>query len=274
MRRLLVLLLLVAIARADFLTEKAEVTIGDILPDGSARVHESIKFLMFGNYSQSVYDSGLSANDLSFWSTNIGLKDMKLHVNTAKVDIRDLRVRPQPRTKCNPIQGVCHGEIILDYLAYPAYSDNATLDPVPGTGLFTVEKYKPRTRRYTLNPQSLSFTTTPEGNIILDPMVYLVVKPPADSVVTDVNPQAPDFSTQLPAHIDSLSWNDIVLVKFSLIFTVEDSIDKEVADFISGILVSITRTLSSPYGPALVAIVIILAGSYLYIATARRKGEE
>lgn len=274
MRWLVALLLLAAIAHADFLTEKVEVTISDIQPDGSAKVHESIKFLMFGNYSQSVYDSGLTANDLSFWSTNVGLKDMKFHVNTGKVDIRDFRLRPQPRTKCNPIQGVCHGELILDYRAYPSYQDNATLEPVAGTGLFTVEKYKPRTRRYTLNPAALSFTTTPEGNIILDDVAYLVVKPPEGSVVADVNPQPEDLSLSLPAHADSLSWSDVVLVKFSLIFSVEDSIDKEVSDFLSGITVSITRTLSSPHGLALIAVIAILAGAYLYVTTAKRKGEE
>lgn len=274
MRWLVALLLLAAMAHAEFLMEKVEVAISDIRPDGSARVHESIKFLMFGNYSQSVYDSGLTANDLSFWSANVGLKDLKFHVNTGKVDIRDFRLRPQPRTKCNPIQGVCHGELILDYRAYPSYLDNATMEPAPGTGLFTVEKYKPRTRRYTLNPAALSFTTTPEGNIILEDMVYLVVTPPADSVVADANPQPEGLQFSLPAHVDSLSWSDAVLVKFSLVFSVEDSIDKEVADFLSGITVSITRALNSPHGLALVAVVAILGGAYLYVATAKRKGED
>ncbi|MDD5339685.1 MAG: hypothetical protein PHV13_00365 [Candidatus ainarchaeum sp.] len=274
MKWLAALLLFITVANADFLMEQVDVTVSDIKPDGSAHVHESIKFLMFGNYSQSVYDSGMTSNDLSFWSTNVGLKDLKLHVNTAKVDIRDFRLRPQPRTRCNPIQGVCHGELILDYLAYPSYQGNTTMEPLAGTGLFTVEKYKPRTRRYTLNPSALSFTTTPEGNVILEQMVHLTVNPPQDSVVTDVNPQPADFAVQLPAHVDSLSWTDIVLVKFSLIFSVEDSIEKEVADFLSGITGSFTRTLSSPYGPSLIAVVLILAGSYLYITMAKRKGEE
>jgi len=274
MRWLVALLLLVAVANAEFLTEAVGVTISDIKPDGSAKVHESIKFLMFGNYSKSVYDSGMTSNDLSFWSTNIGLKDMKFHVNTAKVDVRDFRLRPQPRTRCNPIQGVCHGELILDYLAYPSYVNNESTEPMPGTGLFTVEKYKPRTRRYTLNPAALAFTTTPEGNVILDPFVQLIINPPEGSVLTDINPQPADFTVQLPAPVDSLSWSDIVLVKFSLIFSVEDGIDKEVADFLSGITNNVTHTINSPYGPSLLALIIILAGSYLYITMAKRKGEE
>lgn len=274
MKWLVALLLLASMANADFLLQQVDVTLGDIQADGSAHVHESIKFLMFGNYSESVYDSGMTSNDLSFWSANIGLKDMKFHINPATVDIRDFRLRPQPRNSCNPIQGVCHGELILDYQAYPSYADNASTEPIPGTGIFTVDKYKPRTRRYTLNPSALSFTTTPEGNIILDPAVHLTVDLPSGSVLQDVNPQPADFNTPLPAHVDSLSWSDTVLVKFSLVFSVEDSIDKEVADFLSGITVNFTRTLSSPYGPPLIALVVILMGSYLYITMAKRKGEE
>jgi len=273
MKWLVALLLLASMANADFLLEQVTVTISDIQPDGSAHVHESIKFLMFGNYSEAVYDSGMTSNDLSYWSTNVGLKDVKFHVNPAKVDIRDFRLRPQPRNRCNPIQGVCHGELVLDYEAFPSYTDNTSATSIPGTGLFTVEKYKPRTRSYTLNPAALSFTATPEGNIILEPMVQLVIEPPANSVLLDVNPQPEDFNVQLPAHVDSLSWTDTVLVKFSLVFSVEDSIDKEVSDFLSGITLNFTSTLGSPYGPPLVVLLVILVGSYMYITMSKRKGE-
>jgi hypothetical protein len=275
MRRLLILLLLASIVSAEFLIERVDVTVSDIQSDGSAKVHESIKFIMTGDYSTSVYDSGISNNELSFWSTNIGLKDVKFHVNTAKVDVRDLRLRPQPRTKCNPIQGICHGELILDYLAYPSYKDNLSgAEPVSGTGLFTIEKYKPRTKRYTLNPSSLSFTTNTDGSVILDKNVYLTVKPPSGSVLLDLNPKPEDFSADLPAHVDSLSWTDVVLVKFSLVLDVEDGIDKEVSDFFGNILTLISDVLSGPQGLALIALAIIIFGSFLYILMARRRGEE
>jgi hypothetical protein len=272
MRRLLILLLLATIVSADFLIERVDVMISDIQGDGAAKVHESIKFIMLGDYSTSIYDSGVSNNELSFWSTNTGLKDVKFHVNTAKVDVRDLRLRPQPRTKCNPIQGICHGELILDYWAYPTYSNNNSA-PVPGTGLFTVDKYKPRTKRFTINPQTLSFTATPEGNVILDKNVYLTVKPPSESVLLDLNPKPEDLQVELPAHADLLSWTDIVLVKFSLVFDVEEGIDKEVSDFFGGILTGISGTLSGPQGLPLAALVVVLAGSFLYITMAKRRGE-
>lgn len=273
MRKALILLMLAAIIHGDFLIERVDVSVSDITDEGAAKVHESIKFVMFGNYSNSVYDSGISNNELSFWSTNIGLKDVKLHINSAKVDIRDLRVRPQPRTKCNPIQGICHGELILDYWAYPS-SNSSLAGSLNETGLFSVSKYKPRTRRYTINPSALSFTTTPEGNIILDESVYLTISLPAESVTLDVNPQPSDTNIRLPAKIESLSWTDIVLVKFSLIFDVEDSIDKEVSEFFSGIILGISRALGGQHGYALIALIMVLIGSFIYVIVSKRRSEE
>ncbi|MEM5814784.1 MAG: hypothetical protein QXD77_03120 [Candidatus Aenigmatarchaeota archaeon] len=276
MRRgaVLLLFLMVTTANAEFLMERVEVTLSDIKSDGSVKVHESIKFIMYGEYSQSLYDSGISNNQLAFWSTNTGLKDVKFHVNPSKVDIRDLRLRPQPRTGCNPIQGSCHGELILDYEAYPSYADNSSTTPLAGTGIFTVEQYKPRTKRYTLNPSALSFTSTPESNIVLEDSVYLTINLPAESTVLDINPQPAGTNLALPSHVGSLTWTDIVLVRFSLVFDVEESIDREVTDFFGGIMSGISKALSGPHGFALAVIIIILAGSYLYITASKRRVEE
>lgn len=272
MRKLLALLLLVALVRADFLIDRVDVVVSDIKADGSAAVHESIKFVMYGNYSTSLYDSGMSSNDLSFWSTNTELKDVKLHVNTATVDVRDFRLRPQPRTQCNPIQGICHGELILDYLAYPTYR-NGTGTPVNGTGLFTILNYKPRTTRYSINPDSLAFTATPEGSILIDNNEHLTIDLPSGSMLVDINPRPPDFNADLPIHVDTLSWTDIVLVKFSLTFDVEEGIDKEVSDFFSNIAINASNLIMGPEGLALIVLIVILVGSYLYVSTAKRRGE-
>lgn len=258
-------MLLISVVCAEFAIEKVEVSISDISPDGSAKVHESIKFILYGDYASSVYDSGISSNQLSFWSANIGLKDMKFHVNPSIVDIRDLRVRPQPRTQCNPIQKTCHGEIILDYSAYPSQNASNT------SGIFNVEMYKPRTNRYTLNPSALSFTSTTDGNIILDENVYLYIDLPQNSILLDTNPQ-PSVTTE--TSYETLAWTDVVLVKFSLIFDVEDSIDKEVSDFFTNQIKGIVDTLKSPHGFALVLLVVILVASYAYIVMSKRRDEE
>lgn len=274
MRNALMLLLLVSMASADFMAERVDVVISDIQDDGSANVHESIKFVMFGNYSNSLYDSGITNSELSFWSTATGLKDLKFHTNPTVVEITDFRLRPQPRTKCNPLQGICHGELILDYVAAPARGNNASVESTARTSLFNVENYKPRTKRYTINPAALSFTTTSEGNIILDKDVYLTVKLPHDAALLDVNPRPADFAAELPARVDALSWTDMVLVKFSLVFDTEEGIDKEVSDFFGNILNGVNGALSGPHGVALVLLIAAIIGSYLYISMAKKRGEE
>jgi hypothetical protein len=271
MRQILILLLLFTLVSADFILERVDVTVSDIQANGAAKVHESIKLIINGDHSNTVYDSGITNNKLSIWSNNTGLKDVKFHVNPALVDIRDFRLRPQPRTKCNPIQELCHGELILDYWAYPSFENDTAK---PGTGLFTIERYKPRTTRYTLNPDALSFTTTKENNILLEERVYLNIRLPSDSVTLDVNPQPADEDLSFPARVSELSWTDIVLVKFSLIFDVEESIDTEVTDFFRNIVRGISSTLSSSYGIPLVVLIILIIGSYLYIMMAKRRGEE
>ncbi|HID72653.1 TPA: hypothetical protein EYP38_01815, partial [Candidatus Micrarchaeota archaeon] len=114
MRWAFALLLLLSAAHADFLLERVDVSVSDIQDDGSAKVHESIRFIMIGDYAQALYDSGFSNNDLAFWSAATDLKDVKKHVNPQTGEVKDFRLRPQPRTGCNPIQGTCHGELILD----------------------------------------------------------------------------------------------------------------------------------------------------------------
>lgn len=268
------ILLLLTISSAEFLIERVEVNINDIKPDGSARVHESIKFVMYGNYSKSLYDSAISKNDLSFWSTNIGLSDIKLHTNPAKVDVQDLRVRPQPRTKCNPIQGICHGELILDYTAAPAFNDSLQNKPIFKTGLFSVIQYKPRTKRYSLNPNSLAFTTSPDGNIILSDTTFFNINLPTDAVLLDVNPQPSDTVLTFPSKVNSLSWSDIIFVKSSMVFDVEEGIDTEVSDFFSGIFFGFILSLSSPSGLAFLLLIIIIVGSYIYIKMHKRRGDD
>jgi hypothetical protein len=274
MRTALFLLLFVTVLNAEFLLESVDVTIDSVQGDGSAKVHETIKFVMFGDFSNSLYDSGIAKNSLTYWSNITELEHVKMHVNTANVDVREFRLRPQPRTNCNPIQGICHGALILDYWAHPSFNDTMDTEPLEGTGLFTVDQYKPRTKRYTLNPDSLSFTTTSEGSIVLEEEAYLTVQLPPDSMLLDVNPNPSEEDIEFPAHVPELSWNDIVLVKFSLIFDMEEGIDKEISEFFTGITRSISGALSSTEGFALVSLIVVLIGSYFYIIMAKRRGEE
>ncbi|NYZ76805.1 hypothetical protein H0O02_00650 [Candidatus Micrarchaeota archaeon] len=271
-------LLLPDAARAEFLLESVDVEASDISPDGSVKIRESIKLIINGDYSQALYDSGYSGysnNDLSFWSTTTSLKDVKRHINPAKTEINDFTLTPQPRKKCNPVQGICHGELILEYTASPAYNTtDGVQTPVQGTGLFTVENYKPRTTRYTLNQEALSFTTTEQGNVLLEDNVRFTMKFPSGTLVTKLNPLPESVDVALPARISELTWEDMVLVKFTAEFEVEESLQKEVSEFFSGFVRAVESGLAGPYGFAIIILAFIIIGGYIYIRTAKRKKEE
>lgn len=273
MRGVLVLVALLAMASlvsADFVLESARVTVSDISPDGSAHVREDIKFLVRGNFSSALYDSGFkTSDDLSVWAANTGLKDVKQHVNTAVVVIDDFGLQPQPRSGCNPFLNTCHGEIIIDYDVKPVYDNSGAVN---GTGMFFVDSYKPRTTRYSLNPAAFSFTSTEGGNLILDPDVELDIQLPPGSSLLEASPSPTSEADSTAGR--TLAWTDMVMVKFSLVFEVEESIDKEVGNFFSGALGSFLETLKSQHGMAFLAILAILVGSYVYINIAKKKKEE
>jgi len=270
MKKLALLLLILSVASAEFILESVQVTASNIQPDGTADVSETIKFLVKGNFSKALYDSGFKkTDDLALWSSNINLSDVRQHVNPAYVVISNFRLQPQPRTGCNPLLDLCHGSLQIGYKVSPVYNNSKG---VSGTGLFSVDTYKPRTTRYVLNPNALSFTNTEGGNVLLEPDVYFTVQLPLDATLLEVNP--PTKSTDLSGGMRTLTWTDMVLVQFSLIFEEEESIDKEVGGFFANSLSDFQGMLRSQNGLAFLAILGIMIGSYIYITIAKKKKEE
>jgi len=269
--KFLALLMLISMSFGEFVLEEVTVYIHDIQPDGSAKVSESIKLFLYDEANED-YDSGFNRNDLSFWSTITEIPDVRQHVNPAKVEISDFIVRPQPRSKCNPIQGTCHGELILEYTVKPSYNEteDGEMIPIEGTGLFSVEKYKPRTTRYNIDPEALSFTKTSKGSLLLEDNIFFRMGLPQETMVLDLNPKPSDVDAELPARINELEWNDIILVKFSVVFEVEEPLEREVSEFFYDLFGSIQEILTGEYGGALLAIIIIIIGGYLYITIEKR----
>lgn len=261
-------LALTMMVNAEFMLNEVVVTIYDIKPDGTAKVSESVKLIIKGTESQNDYDSGFSSNDISFWSSVTKVPDVRYHVNPAKVVIKDLRVLPQPRKKCNPIQDICHGELLIQYETTPIISNGTA---VAGTGLFKVEQSKPRTTRYTLNPDSLSFITTPQGNILLAENVNLVLELQDNSVLIELNPK-PEGMPENQKRADTIKWRDTILVKLTVVFEVEETLEKEVSNFFYDIYYSFYATMTGEYGWAFIAIIIIIVSAYVYI-TLEKKGQ-
>jgi len=270
MKQWFAFLLLLSLASAEFILESIDVTISDIQPDGSATVKENLKFMVKGNYSRALYDSGLNTkDDLSFWTSNTGIGDIRQHLNPAVVVIDNFKMQPQPRSSCNPFLDTCHGGLLIGYTIRPVYNNS---DPVNGTGLFFIDRLKPRTTRYVLNPAALSFTPTEGGNMLIGPDVKFNIRLPQGSSLIEVDPEPTASSESSQGKV--LSWTDMVLVRFSLVFDVEESIGKEASDFFSETILAFQNTASSTHGLSFLAMLVILVGSYIYINIVKKKKEE
>lgn len=277
MRLFVFALLFLSLAHAEFVFREVEVSISDIKKDGSVHVKESIRFLVIGDYEKALYESGFDKNDLTFWANITGLHDVKLHLDPNRVDIpeTEFALRPQPLRECNAALNLCQGQLILEYTAYPHY--NRTNDePLPGTGIFSIEHPKPRVTRYSINHQAFAFARTEQGDLRLGEDVHLVVNLVPGAHIendADLNPKPNDLQdASFPLQVQRLEWRNLVLVKFTVIFTVEESLDQEVVEFFSEVFKVLEQQLRGEQGIATILIFIILLGGYLYLQKSKRRG--
>jgi len=230
---------------------------------------------VIGDYEKSLYESGFDRNDLSFWASTTEMSELKLHLNTQVVDIpvAEFAVRPQPLRNCNNALNLCQGEITLEYNAYPIYNESDGM-PLPRTGLFSIESPKPRTTRYSVNPGALAFTTTDQGDPRLEEDVHLVIQLPPHGTVQkeeDLNPKPTGLEdARFPVTAEELRWTDMVLVKFTVAFEVEESLDQEVVEFFSDLFKRVERQLQGEQGMATVLILLLLLAGYFYLQRFKR----
>jgi hypothetical protein len=236
-----------------------------IMPDkgGDAYVLERITFLVQGEESQATYLKGLSDNTLSFWSSSTKLSDIRVHLNSKEVNIVDFRIIPQPLKNCNQATNTCLGEIKLDYTAKPYY--NSKSEPIENTGLFYIEKYKPRTIKYSINPNALLFDSSDVEHIIrINDYTSLVIKTPTASKVLEANPIPTNLpNPSFPNYENTYIWKNTLLVKFSFIYEVEQSIDEEIVEFFSGLYSGFGFLSLSTEAISIIIVVIILIIFYI-----------
>lgn len=261
----LFLLLAAKLAFPAFILESVDITAKDIKEDGSASVAESIKMIVESDNSRMLYNSVFDANDLSTWASVTGFAEMRTHTNRRFVDVSNFRVMPQKLTKCSALSNTCHGEVILTYKVSPYYLNGSVLN---NTGLFFADKYKPRTIRYTLNQNALELKKSEKGDIIIENKIFFDVVLPPQAKVVDVNPR-PDNDDY--ARTGKMTWSDTILVNFALVFEVEKSIDTEVFEFFSSIPRNMASVIAGDQGPAVILIVLILLGSYIYLRSVSKK---
>lgn len=269
MKKALLLMLMLACTYATFTITALDVII-DTNADGSAEVTEIMYLLITTNYHISIYKNGLSQNDLASWNALTGLSDMRYHVDNRYVDVRNVVVRPQPVSKCNPLADLCHGELRISYHV-DAYRDKEG-NAANSTGMFTVEEYKPRTARYELNSAVLEFEESELGDVILGKNQRLTIVLPEGATQVEVSPLPEDLEETGAGGEKEFSWENTVLAHFRLSFEMEDNLDTEVLEFFMDARTTITDLVSGPQGPAVIILALVVIGAYIHLQAKVRVG--
>ena len=262
-------ILLAALVFAGFQLGTLKVTV-EANKDGSAHVEEKIHMFITSTDSINLYMGSLTRNDIATWKDRIGLNDIRHHVSSNVVEIRNMRIRPQPVDKCNLGAGTCEANLIFDYDVYPIMHNDTAVN---GTGLFITENFKPRTTRYRLNPGALSFATTSDGDIMLPKEATLTLIIPKDASNIYVQPLPQDMVDMRPPlkGVSTFAWGNTVLPKFEFTFEREESLETEILQFFQSIQDYVSDAISGPQGIAIILIVLVAAGSFVYLNRMKKK---
>jgi hypothetical protein len=266
MRRWAFLLLLLSLAFAEYTLTAMDVVV-DVDGGGNAKVTEKLHYIITSSYHISLYESGLTKTDLASWSSIINSSDVRYHLDNRVVNIENVVVRPAPTSRCNPLAELCHGELTISYDAKQyARADGSV---VPETGIFSVDAYKPRSKKFTLNPGALSFETSELGDVILGENQRITIMLPQGATVQYVSP-LPEETVEAQGRTQ-MSWQNAVLAHFSLVFEKEESLDQEVINFFMGARTELYDFLKGPQGMPALLLVLITAGSYFYLQARQKK---
>ncbi len=255
-----------ASAQGGFYLRSLEVAV-TVYPDGTAHVAETVVLFINDTQSIDLYRQSMQYNDLSSWMSRTGITDLRTHINSATLDLRNLRVRSRDVYSCNSVVGTCLATVVLEYDVYP---------PSPGApGIVTMDQYKPRTIRYTLQPEAFSLPRSATGDILLSSQIQLRIVLPEDA-------QAIRFS-QPPSNLENETdrtrfdpnsdyrgvdrqfvWNE-PLSGFKLSFEREQTLESEIFTYLSSLQNGLFAILFSTQGAALVLLIIIALASILWI---------
>ena len=258
------LLLLSSMAHAGFTTRSLTV-FANINLDGSANVEERLYMEMDSQSSRDLYETTRSAySDLATWQNRTGLSEMRHHVSRAAADITDLRITPQSIDHCNSFLGTCYATVVLDYTVAAGMN---------GSGLIKVDRYKPRTAKYSLQQDALSFEQTKTGDLVIPEgtNITLSIPQPAEKIYFSSPPQnfEPDDQAFRYDSMDNIryyvgservfTWRGDSLSKFEFTYEIESPLESEVLQFFQDSQQSLLQFFFGPEG--LAAIIIIAAGA-------------
>ncbi|MEW6528489.1 MAG: hypothetical protein AB1391_01225 [Candidatus Micrarchaeota archaeon] len=261
-KKLLLILLLANFVFAGFQLQDFEITI-KLNEDGNANVEEKIRIMINDSYSRQLYESGYDKNALSNWQEITNIDEIKIHLNRKNVDLKNIIILPQPPRK-SISEDIWFTQIIISYIASPYYDKDGNI--TNNTGITKIEKYKPRTTRFTLNESAFNLQRTENGDIRLDKKTTISFILPTNAIIVNINPKIENLNTTSK----TLNWSGLTLVQFSLIYEIEQSLDKEVVGFFSDFQKNISAIRFGQEELTALAIAVILICSYFYLKISRR----
>jgi hypothetical protein len=237
-----------------------------VYPDGTAHVAETVRLFINDTQSIDLYEQSMQYNDLSSWMSRTGITDLRTHINSASLDLRNLRVRSREVDSCNQVVGTCLATLVLEYDVYPLGPDEP--------GIVTLDAYKPRTIRYTLLPGAFSLPRSATGDILLSSQIQLRVVLPEDaeairfsqppSSLEDADRTQVDPNSDYRGVDRQFVWKE-PLSGFKLSFEREQSLESEIFSSFSALQAGIFTTFFSPQGAAFLLLVAIGLGSVLWL---------
>lgn len=263
-----ILLLFILSSFAEFEIKSIDVNV-KMNEDGSAEVKEVIDIYLFGAESKSLYLTGMQNNEFSFWSNLLNLPSFRTHTNPLVVDVKDFKIVPQQIAKCSNTYNYCIGEIYFEYKASPYYNKSSG-QIIPGTGLFSYEQYKPRTTKFTVNPDAFSFESTEVEHVQrIGEDTTLTITLPEGSKVLELSPLPKELEgINLPTSDYSVfSWSETLLVKFTFIYEYEKGLDDEMVVFFSDTYTSLKTMLFGREGIPILVLIIILVSFYIVLTS-------
>ena len=261
---LLLLLLLSTCTFADFSLRSLSVFI-NVNRDGSVNTEEQISIAMDSASSRELYEATRAVySDLATWKNRTQLPEMRHHISRASADITNLRVLPQPVERCNTMLGTCYATVTLDYTV-PAGQN--------GSGLIRTDRYKPRTVKYYLVQDALSFEQTRNGDLVLPAGTNITISIPqaAEKIYFSAPPQnllgepenfRYDQSENVRYYVGSkrmFNWGGDTLSKFQFTYEIESTLESEVLDFFNEAQSKVIGVFLGPEG--IVAFIIIAAAA-------------
>ena len=248
---------------ADFRLQSLSVFM-NVNQDGSVNVEESLNLAMNGSSTQLYRDTRSAYSDLATWQNRTGLSEMRHHVSRAAADITNLRVLPQAISSCNPYVDLCMATVTLDYTVI-ATSEN-------GSGLVEVDRYKPRTARYSVQQDALSFEQTKTGDLLLPPNTNISIAIPVEAEKIHFSSLPQNLQGDANFRYDQTTntryytgaqrifgWQGDTLSNFQFTYEIEFPLETEVVQFFQSSQNSVMSLFLGPEG--LAALILIAAGA-------------